>query len=39
MNPKSNPYSSNAMFKSWNVIYPIFIYFVATNLAMSLFAR
>lgn len=38
MNPKSNPYSSNAMFKSWNVIYPIFIYFVVTNLAMSLFA-
>ncbi len=38
MNQKNNPYSSNAMFKSWNVIYPIFIYFVVTNLAMSLFA-
>lgn len=38
MNPKKNPYGSNAIFKSWNVIYPIFIYFVATNLAMSLFA-
>lgn len=36
MNPKSKQYS--AMFKSWNVIYPVFIYFVVTNLAMSLFA-
>ncbi len=38
MNQKNNPYSNNAMFKSWNVIYPIFIYFVVANLAMSLFA-
>lgn len=37
MNPKGNP-NNNAIFKSWNVIYPIFIYFVVTNLAMSLFA-
>lgn len=36
MNPKSNQY--NAIFKSWNIIYPVFIYFVVTNLAMSLFA-
>ncbi|TGY97681.1 CPBP family intramembrane metalloprotease [Petralouisia muris] len=38
MNAKNNPYNSSAIFKSWNVIYPIFIYFVVTNLAMSLFA-
>ncbi len=38
MNQNNNPYSNNAMFKSWNVIYPVFIYFVVTNLAMSLFA-
>lgn len=38
MNQKNNPYSNNAMFKSWNVIYPVFIYFVVMNLAMSLFA-
>lgn len=38
MNPKNNPYNNNAIFKSWNVIYPVFIYFVVTNLAMSLFA-
>lgn len=36
MNPKNNQY--NAIFKSWNVIYPVFIYFVVTNLAMTLFA-
>ncbi len=36
MNPKSYKYSP--IFKSWNIIYPIFIYFVVTNLAMSLFA-
>ena len=36
MNPKSKQYG--ALFKSWNVIYPVFIYFVVTNLAMSLFA-
>lgn len=38
MNQKNNPYSNSAMFKSWNVIYPVFVYFVVTNLAMSLFA-
>ncbi|MCI8485155.1 MAG: CPBP family intramembrane metalloprotease [Lachnospiraceae bacterium] len=38
MNPKNNPYSNHAIFKSWNVIYPVFIYFVVTNIAMSLFA-
>ena len=32
-NKKDSP-----VFKSWNVIYPVFIYFVVTNLAMSLFA-
>lgn len=32
MIPKNSP-----IFKSWNVIYPVFIYFVATNLSMSLF--
>ena len=25
------------VFKSWNVIYPVLIYFVVTNLSMSLF--
>ncbi|MCI9491734.1 MAG: CPBP family intramembrane metalloprotease [Lachnospiraceae bacterium] len=38
MNQRNNPYSNSAIFKSWNVIYPVFIYFVVTNLAMSLFA-
>ena len=32
-NKKDSP-----VFKSWNVIYPVFIYFVVTNLAMTLFA-
>lgn len=32
MIPKNSP-----IFKSWNVIYPVFIYFVVTNLFMSLF--
>lgn len=32
MLPKNSP-----IFKSWNVIYPVFIYFVVTNLSMSLF--
>ncbi len=32
MFPKNSP-----VFKSWNVIYPVFIYFVVTNLSMSLF--
>ena len=38
MNLKGSPYENNAIFKFWNVIYPIFIYFVAINLAVSLFA-
>ncbi len=29
---------NSPILKSWNVIYPIFIYFVVSNLAMSLFA-
>ena len=29
---------NSPILKSWNVIYPIFIYFVVMNLAMSLFA-
>ncbi len=29
---------NSPIFKSWNVIYPVFIYFVVTNLAMTLFA-
>ncbi len=35
MNPRDR--MNSPIFKSWNVIYPIFIYFVATNLSMSLF--
>lgn len=35
MDPKNIQYSP--IFKSWNMIYPIFIYFVATNLAMTVF--
>ncbi|MCI9136154.1 MAG: CPBP family intramembrane metalloprotease [Lachnospiraceae bacterium] len=31
-------YNNSPIFKSWNVIYPVFIYFVVTNLAMTLFA-
>ncbi len=38
MNPKSNPYNHSIIFQSWNVIYPVLIYFVVINLAMSLFA-
>lgn len=36
MNPKNKQYS--AILKSWNIIYPVFIYFVVTNLAMTVFA-
>ena len=35
MDPKNIQYSP--IFKSWNMIYPIFIYFVVTNLAMTVF--
>lgn len=35
MNPRDR--MNSPIFKSWNVIYPIFIYFVAINLSMSLF--
>lgn len=36
MNPRNRQYS--AILKSWNIIYPVFIYFVVTNLAMTVFA-
>lgn len=35
MNPRDR--MNSPIFKSWNIIYPIFIYFVAINLSMSLF--
>ena len=35
MDPKNIQYSP--IFKSWNMIYPIFIYFVVTNVAMTVF--
>lgn len=35
MNPKNN--QNNPIFKSWNVIYPVFIYFVVMNLSMTVF--
>lgn len=35
MNPRDR--MNSPIFKSWNVIYPIFIYFVATNLSMTVF--
>lgn len=35
MNPRDR--MNSPIFKAWNVIYPIFVYFVATNLSMSLF--
>ena len=38
MSQKSNPYSNSIIFKSWNVIYPVLIYYVVANLAMSLLA-
>ena len=38
MSQKSNPYSNSIIFKTWNVIYPILICFVVTNLGMSLLA-
>ena len=38
MNQKNNTFSNHAMFKSWNVIYPVLLYFAVINLAMSLFA-
>lgn len=36
MNPRDR--MNSPIFKSWNIIYPVFIYFVVTNLGMSLFA-
>lgn len=38
MSQKNNPYSNSIIFKTWNVIYPILIYFVVANLGMSLLA-
>lgn len=38
MEPKTNPYRSSIIFQSWNAIYPVMIYFVVANVAMSLFA-
>lgn len=38
MNQKNNPYKSHGVFQSWNVIYPVLIYFAVINLAMSLLA-
>ena len=35
MNPRDR--QNSPVFKAFNIIYPVFVYFVATNLSMSLF--